>query len=183
MKGGTAVRRGPHRRLHAARHTAASRLIAAGATPSAVAAWLGHADGGTLVLRSRRRRDTSQSSRGTSYGTTSDGCQSDGPNALKVNVLLSALTEMSSKGTSTGGRWNLGRALIRMDRPGRHEHACVQYPMLHVNPKMIPRLDELEKDLEARMERAEIEAWTGEIEGIQFDPTVYSRETARWPTK
>lgn len=41
----------PHRRLHAARHTAASRLIAAGATPAAVAGWLGHSDGGTLVLR------------------------------------------------------------------------------------------------------------------------------------
>jgi integrase len=50
----------PHRRLHAARHTAASRLIAAGATPSAVAAWLGHADGGTLVLRTYAHTDASE---------------------------------------------------------------------------------------------------------------------------
>ncbi|SDC55553.1 Site-specific recombinase XerD [Rhodococcus tukisamuensis] len=50
----------PHRRLHAARHTAASRLIAAGATPSAVAAWLGHADGGTLVLRTYAHTDVSE---------------------------------------------------------------------------------------------------------------------------
>jgi integrase len=49
-----------HRRLHAARHTAASRLIAAGATPSAVAAWLGHADGGTLVLRTYAHTDESE---------------------------------------------------------------------------------------------------------------------------
>ncbi|WP_438472805.1 tyrosine-type recombinase/integrase [Rhodococcus erythropolis] len=49
-----------HRRLHAARHTAASRLIAAGATPSAVAAWLGHADGGTLVLRTYAHTDASE---------------------------------------------------------------------------------------------------------------------------
>lgn len=41
----------PHRRLHAARHTAASQLIAKGASPAVVAAWLGHADGGELVLR------------------------------------------------------------------------------------------------------------------------------------
>ncbi|MFC9980905.1 tyrosine-type recombinase/integrase [Gordonia sp. NPDC127522] len=50
----------PHRRLHAARHTAASRLIAAGATPSAVAAWLGHADGGTLVLKTYAHTDASE---------------------------------------------------------------------------------------------------------------------------
>ncbi len=41
----------PQRRLHASRHTAASRLIAMGVTPAEVAAWLGHSDGGELVLR------------------------------------------------------------------------------------------------------------------------------------
>lgn len=41
----------PHRRLHAARHTAASRLFAAGLSPAQVAAWLGHGDGGVLALR------------------------------------------------------------------------------------------------------------------------------------
>ena len=50
----------PHRRLHAARHTAASRLIAAGATPPEVADWLGHADGGTLVLRTYAHTDASE---------------------------------------------------------------------------------------------------------------------------
>ncbi|WP_341268097.1 tyrosine-type recombinase/integrase [Gordonia malaquae] len=40
-----------HRRLHAARHTAASRLAAAGVPPAQIAAWLGHADGGQLALR------------------------------------------------------------------------------------------------------------------------------------
>jgi len=50
----------PHRRLHAARHTAASRLVAAGAPPSAVAAWLGHADGGTLVLKTYAHTDASE---------------------------------------------------------------------------------------------------------------------------
>lgn len=41
----------PHRRLHASRHTAASLLHARGAQIAVVAAWLGHADGGVLALR------------------------------------------------------------------------------------------------------------------------------------
>jgi integrase len=41
----------PHRRLHASRHTAASLLNERGASPSTIAAWLGHADGGNLALR------------------------------------------------------------------------------------------------------------------------------------
>lgn len=41
----------PHRRLHASRHTAASLLHARGAPIAVVAAWLGHADGGVLALR------------------------------------------------------------------------------------------------------------------------------------
>ncbi|HMS73911.1 tyrosine-type recombinase/integrase [Gordonia sp. (in: high G+C Gram-positive bacteria)] len=41
----------PHRRLHAARHTTASWLIAMGRSPAEVAMWLGHSDGGELVLR------------------------------------------------------------------------------------------------------------------------------------
>lgn len=28
-----------------------------------------------------------------------------------------------------------------------HEHACIRCPMLSINPKMLPRLDELEADL------------------------------------
>jgi len=40
----------PHRRLHASRHTAASLLNERGASPATIAAWLGHADGGSLAL-------------------------------------------------------------------------------------------------------------------------------------
>jgi hypothetical protein len=47
-----------------------------------------------------------------------------------------------------------------------HEHACLRCPQLHVNPKMLPRLDELETDLEQRRTRATAEGWIGEIEGI-----------------
>lgn len=52
--------------------------------------------------------------------------------------------------------------------PCQHEHACIRCPMLHINPKMIDRLDELETDLLARRERAEQEQWLGEIEGIDL---------------
>ncbi|QDY80004.1 recombinase [Streptomyces qinzhouensis] len=43
--------------------------------------------------------------------------------------------------------------------------------MLHVNPKMLPRLIELEADLLARRTRAEAEGWIGEIEGINLTLT------------
>jgi hypothetical protein len=40
--------------------------------------------------------------------------------------------------------------------------------MLHVNPKMLGRLDELEADLLQRRARAEAEHWRGELEGIDL---------------
>jgi site-specific recombinase XerD len=52
--------------------------------------------------------------------------------------------------------------------PCQHEHACVRCPVLHVDPKMLPRLVELERDLRDRRRRAEHEGWTGEIEGIDL---------------
>ncbi|MET9104976.1 recombinase [Streptomyces zhihengii] len=39
--------------------------------------------------------------------------------------------------------------------------------MLHVNPKMLARLSELEADLLQRRTRAEARGWFGEIEGIE----------------
>ncbi|MFF4345260.1 tyrosine-type recombinase/integrase [Kitasatospora sp. NPDC001540] len=55
--------------------------------------------------------------------------------------------------------------------PCQHEHACIRCPMLHVNPKMLPRLNELEHDLLDRRQRAEVEGWIGEIEGIDLTLT------------
>jgi hypothetical protein len=43
--------------------------------------------------------------------------------------------------------------------------------MLAINPKMLPRLDEIEDDLLARRARAEHEAWLGEVEGIDLTLT------------
>ncbi|MDI9884425.1 recombinase [Streptomyces sp. HNM0645] len=38
--------------------------------------------------------------------------------------------------------------------------------MLQANPKLLPRLAEIEKDLLLRRKRAQEEQWLGEVEGI-----------------
>ncbi|AUA17179.1 hypothetical protein CFP59_09372 [Streptomyces malaysiensis subsp. malaysiensis] len=38
--------------------------------------------------------------------------------------------------------------------------------MLSINPKMPPRLDKLETDLQALRQRAITEGWRGEVEGL-----------------
>jgi hypothetical protein len=43
--------------------------------------------------------------------------------------------------------------------------------MLNINPKMLPRLDEIETDLLDRRARAEQEGWLGEIEGLDLTLT------------
>ena len=40
--------------------------------------------------------------------------------------------------------------------------------MLHVDPAMIDRLDEIDADLILRREKALAEGWTGELEGIDL---------------
>ncbi|MFR9749413.1 hypothetical protein ACL02S_00100 [Nocardia sp. 004] len=40
--------------------------------------------------------------------------------------------------------------------------------MLNINPKMLPRLSEIEADLVARRARATEESWLGEIEGVDL---------------
>jgi integrase len=50
----------------------------------------------------------------------------------------------------------------------QHEHACLRCPVLHVDPDMLPRLNEIEIDLQARRARAETEGWLGEIDGIDL---------------
>ena len=65
--------------------------------------------------------------------------------------------------------------------PCVHEHACVRCQMLSVNPKMLPRLDELEEDLVHRRQRAIDEGWRGEVEGLELTLTFLrsKREQAR----
>jgi hypothetical protein len=51
--------------------------------------------------------------------------------------------------------------------------------MLSINPKMLPRLDELEADLIARRQRAADEGWRGEIEGIDLTLTFLRSKRAQ----
>ncbi|MCC3332033.1 hypothetical protein [Nocardia abscessus] len=57
--------------------------------------------------------------------------------------------------------------------------------MLSVNPKMLPRLDELEQDLIARLRRARDENWRGEIEGLELTLTFEANEhrPPGWPSR
>ncbi|MFF8373496.1 hypothetical protein ACF05W_32440 [Streptomyces lydicus] len=48
----------------------------------------------------------------------------------------------------------LGNCARPYGTPRRHEHACMRCPVLQVNPKMLPRLAEIEKDLILRRKRA-----------------------------
>ncbi|MET8206226.1 recombinase [Streptomyces sp. NPDC005373] len=43
--------------------------------------------------------------------------------------------------------------------------------MLTINPKMLPRLDEIEDDLLSRRDRAADERWLGEVEGLDLTLT------------
>ena len=65
-------------------------------------------------------------------------------------------------------RVELGGCTRPYGTPCHHEHACLRCPMLNINPKMLPRLDEIEDDLVARRTRAEHENWLGEVEGIDL---------------
>jgi hypothetical protein len=54
------------------------------------------------------------------------------------------------------------------DKFGQRDLRC---PMLAINPRMLPRLDEIEDDLRARRARAQQEGWLGEVEGIDLTHT------------
>ena len=45
--------------------------------------------------------------------------------------------------------------------PCEHEHACIRYPMPHVDPAAATRFDQLDADLVDRRARAEREGWLG----------------------
>ncbi|WP_327306049.1 site-specific integrase [Streptomyces sp. NBC_01298] len=65
----------------------------------------------------------------------------------------------------------LGNCARPYGTPCQHEHACIRCPMLQMNPKMLPRLAELERDLLLRRKKAEEEQWLGEIDGIDLTLT------------
>lgn len=64
----------------------------------------------------------------------------------------------------------LGGCMRPYGTPCQHEHSCLRCPMLAINLKMLPRLDEIGEDLMARRARAEHEARL-EAEGIDLTLT------------
>lgn len=54
-----------------------------------------------------------------------------------------------------------------------------RFGSISINPKMLSRLNELEKDLLARRERAVAEDWRGEIDGLDLTFLRSKREQAR----
>ncbi|WP_243726027.1 hypothetical protein [Actinomadura rubrisoli] len=76
-------------------------------------------------------------------------------------------------------RVELGSCGRPYDTPCQHELACIRCPMLSINPKMVPRLDELEEDIMARRQRAEQEGWRGEIEGLDLTLTFLRAKRAQ----
>ncbi|MEU4292099.1 site-specific integrase [Kribbella sp. NPDC026596] len=62
----------------------------------------------------------------------------------------------------------LGSCARPYGTPCQHEHACVRCPMLHVDPRMLSRLNELEADLIDRRRHALDAGWLGELEGIDL---------------
>jgi site-specific recombinase XerC len=62
----------------------------------------------------------------------------------------------------------LGQCARPYSTPCAHEHACLRCPMLRIDPKMLPRLNELETDLLVRREHAQTEGWLGELEGLDL---------------
>ena len=61
--------------------------------------------------------------------------------------------------------------LGRVNPEERAPDTSLRCQMLSVNPKMLPRLDELKEDLIARRERAISEGWRGEVEGLELTLT------------
>lgn len=51
--------------------------------------------------------------------------------------------------------------------PCQHEHACIRCPVLQVDPRQIGRLTEIVKNLQDRIEEAEMHGWAGEVEGLK----------------
>ncbi|MEV0347299.1 hypothetical protein AB0H88_16180 [Nonomuraea sp. NPDC050680] len=61
----------------------------------------------------------------------------------------------------------------------KFREACIRCPVLSINPRMLPRLDELEEDLLARRQGAVDENWRGEIEGIDLTRTFLRSKRAQ----
>jgi Phage integrase family len=63
---------------------------------------------------------------------------------------------------------SIGTCARAFSTPCIHEHACVRCSMLWPDPTQRPRLVEIRDNLADRIDEAEREGWTGEVEGLQI---------------
>jgi hypothetical protein len=52
--------------------------------------------------------------------------------------------------------------------PCHHEHACIRCPLLRVDPRQVPRLEEICVSLTGRLREAHQRGWAGEIDGLNI---------------
>ena len=51
--------------------------------------------------------------------------------------------------------------------PCVHEHACVRWPFLRIDPAQLPRLNDIERNTRARLDEARQETWLGEVTALE----------------
>jgi integrase len=60
-----------------------------------------------------------------------------------------------------------------------HEHSCIRCPLLRVDPAQRPRLEEIRRNLTARISEARAEGWTGEAEGLKVSLAAANNKLAQ----
>lgn len=48
-----------------------------------------------------------------------------------------------------------------------HEHGCVRCTFLRIDPAQLPRLNDIESDTRARLDKARRKAWLGEVAALE----------------
>jgi Phage integrase family len=60
-----------------------------------------------------------------------------------------------------------------------HEHACIRCPLLRPDPVTRPRLAEIEANLADRINEAQHQGWTGEVDGLQVSLAAAKQKLAQ----
>ena len=64
-------------------------------------------------------------------------------------------------------RIELGTCVCPYGSPCIHEHACLRCPFQHIDPEQLPRLDQIETDIQARIDNARTNSWLGDLDQLQ----------------
>ena len=60
-----------------------------------------------------------------------------------------------------------------------HEHSCIRCPMLRIDPAQRHRLEEIRDNLQACINEAEREGWSGEAEGLRVSLSAANNKIAQ----